>query len=288
MTSFLKSIKIIYENIFLIRPKLLSTILFIPILYLIGWFLTKPIFWIGLGKENLSLIGTVFTFLIFVFSMPRWFELRWGLCNTWILLGINKIGERRNIIFYFFKGFLFSVILLSLILIPLINYGWGSWVGIISPQILLNAILLLIGIGFAEELIFRGWLLEELKNQFGLKKGLIFQSLMFSIVHIGFNLPLWQMLSILTGLFLLGIFLAFVRLKNDDSLWVCIGLHGGLVGGWFLVNNGLFDLSKDVPIWLVGPGNINTNPLGGFWGISLLFFLCLLYFFILKKNQKFN
>jgi len=155
-------------------------------------------------------------------------------------------------------------------------------------NILINSLILIFGVGFAEELIFRGWLLEELKNQFGLKKALIFQSAIFSLVHIGFNLPLWQMIGILSGLFLLGIFLAFVRLENNNSLWGCIGLHGGLVGGWFLVNNGLFEISKDVPIWLVGPGNINTNPLGGFWGISLLFFLCFLYFFILKKNQKFN
>ena len=81
------------------------------------------------------------------------------------------------------------------------------------------------------------------------------------------------MISILSGLFLLGIFLAFVRLKNNNSLWGCIGLHGGLVGGWFLVNNGLFEILKDVPILLVGPWYINTNPLGGFLGISLLFFL---------------
>ena len=284
MTSFFKSIKIIYENIFLIRPKLLSTILFIPLLYLIGWFLIQPIFWIGLGKEKLSLIGTVFTFLIFVFSMPRWFELRWGLCNTWILLGINKIGERRNMIFYFFKGFLFSVILLSLILIPLINYGWGSWVGIISPQILLNAILLLIGIGFAEELIFRGWLFEELRNQFGFKKALVSQAFLFSFVHIGFDMPFMQMISILFGLFLLGIFLSLIRLNDDNSLWGCIGMHGGLVGLWFVVNNGLIDISNDAPIWLVGPGNINSNPLGGFYGINILFFLIFIIFVNVRKK----
>lgn len=284
MTSFFKSIKIIYENIFLIRPKLLSTILFIPLLYLIGWFLIQPIFWIGLGKEKLSLIGTVFTFLIFVFSMPRWFELRWGLCNTWILLGINKIGERRNMIFYFFKGFLFSIILLSLILIPLINYGLGSWVGKISPQILLNAILLLIGIGFAEELIFRGWLFEELRNQFGFKKALLSQAFLFSFVHIGFDMPFMQMISILFGLFLLGILLSLIRLNDDNSLWGCIGMHGGLVGLWFVVNNGLIDISNDAPIWLVGPGNINSNPLGGFYGINILFFLILIIFVNVRKK----
>ena len=52
------------------------------------------------------------------------------------------------------------------------------------------------------------------------------------------------------------------------------------------VPGGLFEISKNVPMWLVGPGIINTNPLGGFWGISMLIFLCLLYFFILKKKSK--
>ena len=26
--------------------------------------------------------------------MPKWFEIRWGLDNTWILLGINKLNKK--------------------------------------------------------------------------------------------------------------------------------------------------------------------------------------------------
>ena len=284
MPNFLKLIKTIFEKSFLIRPKILSVILFIPLLYFLGWFLTKPILLIGLGKEKLSLIGTIFTFLIFVVSMPRWFELRWGLNNTWVLLGVNKIDKREKMIFYFFKGFLYSIILITVILIPLVTYEWGGWIGIISPKILLNGILLVIGIGFAEELIFRGWLLEELKIQFGLKKAVIIQAFLFSIVHIGFDMPFMQMISILFGLFLLGILLSFIRLKDDNCLWGCIGLHGGLVGTWFIVNNGLIELSNGAPIWLVGPGNINTNPLGGFYAINLLIILLFYIFFKYKKK----
>lgn len=284
MPNFLKLIKTIFEKSFLIRPKILSAILFIPLLYLIGWFVTKPILLIGLGEEKLSLIGTIFTFLIFVVSMPRWFELRWGLHNTWILLGVNKIDKREKMIFYFLKGFLYSIILLTVILIPLFTYEWGKWIGIISPQILLNAILLVIGIGFAEELIFRGWLLEELKIQFGLKKAVISQAFLFSFVHIGFDMPFMQMISILFGLFLLGILLSFIRLKDDNCLWGCIGLHGGLVGAWFIVNNGLIEISNVAPIWLVGPGNIHTNPLGGFYAINLLIILLFYIFFNIRKR----
>ena len=288
MNVFLQRIRFIYLKTFILRPKIISTIIFIPFLYFLGWILASPLIFVGIEQENISLIGTIITFLIFVISLPKWFEVRWKLNNVWELVGIKKTNRNSKPSFYFLKGLLGAIFLLSAILIPIIIFKDNIWLGEVSLDIFINSLLLIFGVGFAEELIFRGWLLEELKNQFGLKRGLIFQSLIFSIVHIGFNLPLWQMISILTGLFLLGIFLAFIRLKNDNSLWVCIGLHGGLVGGWFLVNNGLFDISKDAPIWLVGPGNINTNPLGGFWGISLLFFLCFLYFFILKKDQKFN
>ena len=279
MKKFFRKIKNNYLKLFFLSPKLLSTIIFMPFLYIFGWILATPLLLIGLGKENLSLSGTIFTFLIFVISLPKWFEIRWGFKNTWTLLGINKIDRNRNFIFYFMKGFLLSIILILLILIPIIGTQWGSWLGNISPEIIINAIFLIIGVGFAEELIFRGWLLEELKNQFGLKKAIIAQASIFSIVHIGFDLPFWQMTSILSGLFLLGILLSLIRLKDKNSLWGCIGLHGGLVGLWFITNNGLVDISKDYPKWIFGPG----NPLGGILGIFIMLVFC---FFYLKSYKK--
>ena len=274
----------IYKKFLIIKPRIFSTILFIPFLYLLGWILAKPLFIFGLGKEHISLIGTIFTFLIFVISIPKWFEIRWGFNNPWILIGINKVDKKEYRFFYFLKGVLYAIILLTLILIPIISNKWVNWLGELSPQILLNSLLLIIGIGFAEEIVFRGWLLEELKNQYGLKKAFIFQAIVFSIVHIGFDMPFWQMVSILFGLFLLGILLSLIRIKDDNSLWGCAGLHGGLVGMWFLLNNGLIIISKDAPIWLVGPGNINTNPLGGFYGITLLMILLFYNFINIRKR----
>ncbi|CAE18811.1 Abortive infection protein [Prochlorococcus marinus subsp. pastoris str. CCMP1986] len=283
MSYIFKTIKIIIKNFLIFRPRIILTILFIPLLYLLGWILAKPLIFIGIGKENISLIGTIFTFSLFVISIPKWFEIRWGCNNPWVKLGINKIDKKENRFFYFIKGLLYSIILLSLILIPIVRNQWGNWLGTVSPNIFLNSLLLIIGIGFVEELIFRGWLLEELKNQVGFKKGLIFQALVFSFVHIGFDMPFWQMISILFGLFLLGIVLSIIRIKDENSLWGCAGLHGGLVGIWFLMNNGLIEISKDAPIWLVGPGNINTNPLGGFYGITLLI---MMFFYNLFKYKN--
>ena len=279
-----KPIKKISKTLLIFRPKIFLTILFIPFLYLLGWILANPLILFGVGKEHISLIGTIFTFLLFVISMPKWFQIRWGVNNPWILLGINKIDKKENRFFYFLQGFLYSIILLSLILIPIFSNQWGNWLGKLSPEILLNSLVLIIGVGFAEELIFRGWLFEELKNQYGFKKALIFQALVYSIVHIGFDMPFLQMLSILFGLFLLGIVLSMIRIKDNNSLWGCAGLHGGLVGIWFLMNNGLIEISKDAPIWLVGPGNINTNPLGGIYGITLL--TAFLFFNFFKHKNK--
>ena len=284
MKIIFKYIKNIFLKLFFSGPKLLSTITFIPFLYICGWILAFPTRLIGLDRESISLIGTIFTFLIFVFSLPRWFQTRWNIKNTWTLLGINKIDKNRKLILYFLRGFTISSILVSLILITIIGTEWGNWIGKIYPDIFFNGILLIIGVGLAEELIFRGWLLEELKNQFGLKNAIIAQASVFSIVHIGFDLPFWQMLSILTGLFLLGILLALIRLKDRSSLWGCIGLHGGLVGLWFLTNNGLLEIYEDAPKWLVGPGTLNTNPLGGIYGISLMIVLCWIYLKSFKKE----
>ena len=287
MNILYERIKKIYFVLFFLSPKLLSTIIFIPFLYICGWILATPIFLLGIDKENISLIGTIFTFLIYIFSLPKWFKLRWGVINTWKLLGINKIDKNINLFIFFLRGFLLSIILISLILIPIIGTKWGYWIGTISPGNFINGICLILGVGFAEELIFRGWLLEELKNQFGLKKAILGQALIFSIVHIGFDLPFLQMLSILTGLFLLGILLSLIRLKDKNSLWGCIGLHGGLVGLWFITNNGLLEISKNSPKWLVGPGTINTNPLGGIFGISLMAIFCFLNFRLLREKSKF-
>ena len=285
MNICFKKIENLYLKIFIFKPKIISLILFIPFLYLIGWILAKPISILSPNNQNTSLIGTIITFSIFIISLPKWFKMRWGLLNTWALVGVKKNDKRQNLSFYFFKGILYSLFLLLVILIPILEKNSGNWQWNISVNILINAIILVMGIGFAEELIFRGWLFEELKIQFGFKRALIFQALIFSLVHIGFDMPFWEMTSILSGLFLLGILLALIRFKDNNSLWGCIGLHGGLVGGWFLTNNGLVEISNDAPWWLVGPGSVSTNPLGGIVGITLLIVLCFYYLIRLRLFQ---
>ena len=274
------------KSIFLFKPKIFITIAFIPCLYLFGWILSKPFLLFSLSKDALSLIGTIFTFLLFISLMPAWFNFRWQIRNSWETLGLNNKTFLNNIL-SFSQGIIFALILLILILIPLLKSNFITFSGGLSSDIILNGILLTFGIGVAEEIIFRGWLLEDLKLQFGIKVALISQSIVFSLAHIGFKMPFWNTLGILLGLFTLGILCSIIRLKDEGSLWGAIGLHGGLVGIWFVLNNGLINISKEAPVWLVGYGAPNTNPLGGFYGILLLLISCIFYF-LKFKNQIFK
>ena len=274
------------NSIFLNKTNIFITIIFIPFLYLLGWIFSQSFLFLSLSKEALSLIGTIFTFLLFISLMPAWFNFRWQIRNSWETLGLNNKTFLNNIL-SFSQGIIFALILLILILIPLLKSNYITFSGGLSSDIILNGILLTFGIGVAEEIIFRGWLLEDLKLQFGIKVALISQSIVFSLVHIGFKMPFWNTLGILLGLFTLGILCSIIRLKDEGSLWGAIGLHGGLVGIWFVLNNGLINISKEAPVWLVGYGAPNTNPLGGSYGISLLLISCIFYF-LKFKNQIFK
>ena len=101
MNIFFQRINYIYLKTFILRPKITSTIIFIPFLYFLGWILASPLFFLGIEKEKISLIGTIITFLIFVISLPKWFEVRWKLNNVWKLVGIKKTNRNTKPSFYF-------------------------------------------------------------------------------------------------------------------------------------------------------------------------------------------
>ena len=129
MNIFFQLMKFIYLKTFILRPKIISAIIFIPFLYFLGWILASPLIFLGIEKENISLIGTIITFLIFVISLPKWFEVRWKLNNVWKLVGIKQTNRSRKPSFYFLKGLLGAISLLSAILIPIILFKDGIWLG---------------------------------------------------------------------------------------------------------------------------------------------------------------
>tara|TARA_B100000886_G_scaffold172257_1_gene117870 strand:+ start:544 stop:1404 length:861 start_codon:yes stop_codon:yes gene_type:complete len=279
----MQNIKIFIRSLFLLRPRIVSSLLFILILYAIGWALSKPLLLLNFEKENLSLIGTIFTFLIFLFFLPYWFDVRWNISRTWVFLGITKHKLLKNI-FHFSQGILFSLVLITLILIPILKSNYIDITGEINSEVLKQTLIYIVVLGFAEELFFRGWLFEELNLQFGTKTALIVQALLYSFVHYVSDTTFWNIIGLRVGWFLLGILLSLIRRKDEGSLWKCIGTHGGLVGIWYFLNEVFIKISVDAPSYLVGPFTDNlSNPLGSLCGIGLLLILCI---FFARKSKK--
>ena len=262
----------------LLQPAWLPPVLFIPLLYALGWLTAVPLMLFGLPAAQLSLTGTVLSFVLFLLLMPQWATLRWSAERPWVALGICRTNQQEQSApaAALLKGLLTAAALLTVITSIVLIGGSGEWRGEVDGTHLANAVLLCLGVGLAEELIFRSWLWAELNRMMGSRRGALAQAIIFSLVHTRFNLGLAAMSGLHIGLFLLGMVLAIQRQADQGSLWGCIGLHGGLVAGWFLLQSSLIQLSPKAPLWLVGPGGSAANPLAGAVGLISLLILLLI------------
>jgi len=127
-----------------------------------------------------------------------------------------------------------------------------------------------LAVGFAEEMLFRGWLLAELERDYTARAALLMNALFFAVTH--FIKPPAVIISTspqFLGLVALGMALVWARRQRPTpSLGYPIGLHAGLIWGYYLVNvGGLSEPTGQVPTWVTG---INENPLAGLLGVVLL------------------
>ena len=263
----------------------IATVVIIPLLYLAGWICATPLFLLDLTAEQVSLTGTLVSFALFLGLMPIWARDRWDQGKAFLFLGLRRQRFQRELsLIVLIKGCLLAVALLSLIVIPLTSNGWATWDGPPSIPTLLNALLLSLGVGLAEELIFRGWLQSELDHLLGPTRALVGQAMVFSLVHTRFNLGLAGMLSLLMGLFLLGLLLSLLRESARGSLWAPVGLHGTLVGGWFVLQSDLLSIRDDAPIWLIGPGAPHANPIGS--SVAIVAITAVTLLLLTRLNQE--
>lgn len=161
---------------------------------------------------------------------------------------------------------------LSLLMLLEVGSGWLSWRGGADWQgAILPGFLTGIGAGFAEELLFRGWLLTELEKDYSSGRSLVLSSSIFALLHLNFA-KLAESFSVvgvqLPGLLLLGMDLVWARRAQLGRLGLAIGLHGGLVWGYYIINTTkLLTPTKAVPEWVTGIGG---NPIAGVMGILFL------------------
>ena len=147
------------------------TLTLIPFVYIFGWILSQliSIIFFQLSKNQVGLIGSLLSFTAFLFILPSWFKYRWKNSNHIAFVGLDLLPLKRSSKF-FLRGLFYSFLLISFVLIPLLLTSWCSWTGQLSIGQFFNGIALVLGVGFAEELIFRGWLLTEMHYLIGPKR----------------------------------------------------------------------------------------------------------------------
>lgn len=103
--------------------------------------------------------------------------------------------------------------------------GWGWADGNLALTLLgvLLGLAAFFAVGFYEELLFRGYYLQNLRDGTGLAPALFLSSAVFALAHLGnFSASVASSL----GIFAAGYFLAYGWLRTR-ALWLPIGLHIG-------------------------------------------------------------
>lgn len=140
-------------------------------------------------------------------------------------LGLNLDSN----VFKFFMGLIWGAVLITLVFdiniflgnLAAKSYAWESYSWTQIFLFLSNAVFYLLISAFMEELVFRGYILQNLIEGLNVYLAVGISSLTFALLHIinaGFNI-----LGIL-NIFLFGIILSLLYLYSRN-LWLLIGLH---------------------------------------------------------------
>jgi len=179
-----------------------------------------------ISYAGLLLITTLISCLaitISVFIARRFLDRR-----TFTSLGLH--GNRQAIYDLLF-GVALTGLMIGLIFLLLWAVGWlqveslawqvESWRNLTTSILIIVALFALVG--WQEELLIRGYWLQNLSDGLSQSLGVLFSSALFALAHaLNPNLS-WQAYL---GLFLSGLFLAFGYLRTKQ-LWLPIGLHIG-------------------------------------------------------------
>lgn len=169
--------------------------------------------------EKLSLIGILISVVISVILsiVFRLFIDR----KPVISLGFDRLEEHR---FEPLAGLLMAIVLMGVGALILYFTGALSWVDIRfdGPEFFIQLILMLL-VSVSEEMVFRGYLLNNLMESLNKQTALAASAGLFTLAHI-FNPEITPIgiVNIFLGGALLGINFMYTR-----SLWFSIGLHFG-------------------------------------------------------------
>ena len=247
-------------------PFPLRVIIFLLILAAIWLPVAAPIYLL-VKDSNLATILTMgLLFAEFMLLLPRWGKQVYG--QTQLLKSYGLVNTRQNG-FELLVGLAIGLSITFTLFLVQGLFGFVSWQNSDNlPRIIAEGLLSALGVGFAEELVFRGWLLDELQRDYSYPMSVRVNSLVFALSHfiksVEAMLRTWPQFP---GLLLLGLILIWGKRRCQNRLGLSIGLHAGLVWGYYIINIGeLVRYSGSVPDWVTG---VNGNPLAG--AIGLLF-----------------
>ncbi|MBE9214843.1 CPBP family intramembrane metalloprotease [Plectonema cf. radiosum LEGE 06105] len=155
-------------------------------------------------------------------------------------------------------------------------FGWLIWQqpSFSMVQLVLEGLISALGIAFAEELFFRGFIYDELQRDYDAKTVIWGVAMIFALLH--FIKPLPEIIRTspqFLGLLLLGLACVWAKRSCRGRLGLPIGIHGGLVWGVYIIEVGkLIKYTGTVPQWITG---IDNNPLVGIMGLLGLTLLAL-------------
>jgi uncharacterized protein len=207
-------------------------------------------------------------------TMPVLYLIFLGMLYLWGRFGygenlLQRYGMRRSTAWlYEWLGGLgigYGIVLLLFELQGAV--GWIRWFNPVRPipTLLLQGFVIAVVVGLAEELLFRGWLLDELTRRYQPNVALAVTSVIYALLHCLRLVPSsiqWVSLA------LLGWALGMTKRVTGDRLGMAAGLHAGIVWCyWVLTVGQLFAYTGKVPVWITG---WERNPLAGPVGIVVM------------------
>jgi hypothetical protein len=145
-----------------------------------------------------------------------------------------------------------------------VEWHWENWQRL--GQVLLPVLLLGLWISVTEELVFRGFLLNELSQDYSVWVAAAISSIIFAFLHL-----IWEQqdtLPQLPGLWLMGMVLVLARWVDGGSLGLAWGLHAGWIWGLTCLDSSqLISYTGKGPTWMTGLGQ---KPLAGGAGLICL------------------
>lgn len=241
---------------------------FIMVLLLLWLPFAAPIYLFVEDSNLESILTIVLLYVEFIFLLQLWGKQVYQ--QPKILTDYGLGFSQQNSI-HFIQGL--AIGLISILMVFSFQ-GWFGWLIWQKPQvfllkIILEGFLVGLGVGLAEELLFRGWLLDELERDYNFNLATGINATLFTLAH--FIKPIEAIIHTFPqfpALLLLGLTQVWAKVWKRRLLGLPIGLHGGLVWGYYIINVGkLTKYSGVVPDWVTG---VNNNPLQGMIGVLFM------------------